>query len=247
MATSAEMTRPAVKRPRQSLYTDELLEVVERWDGIYAEPDTESRRKKEGIQIFRSRILELTLTKAPPILPWIWSTPIMAWGMYHGAVVAGLSIPVLISLFVAGILLWSLTEYLLHRWFFHFKPKNRHVKMLFFLTHGYHHEFPHDRMRLVAPPLMFTTLGIVFSISYRLIFGPVVWAPVFAGVIAGFLAYETIHFYSHHHIPKNPIGRFLRAYHLRHHFEDSEVRYGISSPLWDLIFGTFRGLGKDSR
>jgi sterol desaturase/sphingolipid hydroxylase (fatty acid hydroxylase superfamily) len=239
------VSAPATGRERRSLYTDDLLEVVDRWGGIYAEPDSASRKHREGIRIFKNPILELTLTKAPPILPWIWSPPIMAWAIYHGRAVAHLSWPVLVILFVLGILLWTLTEYLLHRWFFHFMPRNEHVKMLFFLTHGYHHEFPHDRMRLLAPPLMFTSLGVVFSISYRLLFGPVIWAPVFAGLIAGYLAYDSIHFYSHHHHPKNPIGRFLRAYHLRHHFEDSEVRYGISSPLWDFVFGTFRGLGKN--
>lgn len=240
--TIAPVTENA--RPRRSLYTDELLEIVDRWDGIYAEPDSAARKQREGIQIFKNRLLELTLTKAPPILPWIWATPLMIWGLYHGAVSAGLSAGMLSVLFLGGILLWTLTEYFLHRWFFHFRPRNEHLRMLFFLTHGYHHYFPHDRMRLVAPPLMFTTLGIVFSTLYRIIFGPVIWAPVFSGVIAGYLAYDSIHFYSHHAHPKNPIGKFLRAYHLRHHFEDSEVRYGISSPLWDFVFGTFRGLGK---
>ena len=37
---------------------------------------------------------------------------------------------------------------------------------------------------------------------------------------------------------------FPNEHQPRHHFEDSEVRYGISSPLWDFVFGTFRGLGK---
>lgn len=242
MSTSAPAR--TVTGSKRSLYTDELLATVERWDGIYAEPDHESRKKKEGIQIFRSRFLELLLTKAPPILPWLWATPVISYLVYHGATVARLDSAPLALLFVAGILLWTLTEYALHRWLYHFTPKNPHLRMFFFLTHGYHHEFPHDRMRLVAPPLMFTTLGLFFGALYWLVFGPVYWAPLFGGFLTGYLGYDTVHFYSHHAHPKSALGRWLRAYHLRHHFEDSEVRFGISTPLWDFVFGTFRGLGK---
>jgi sterol desaturase/sphingolipid hydroxylase (fatty acid hydroxylase superfamily) len=37
---------------------------------------------------------------------------------------------------------------------------------------------------------------------------------------------------------KGRIGSFLRAYHLRHHYEDESTAYGVSNPLWDYIFRT---------
>lgn len=244
MTTTAHATEE-VNASRRSLYTEELLATVARWDGIYAEPDTESRKKKEGIQIFKSRVLEVMLTKAPPILPWLWAVPVISGCVYYGAAFARIQTLPLVLLFVLGVFIWTFTEYGLHRWMYHYTPKNAQLRMFFFLTHGYHHEFPNDKMRLVAPPLMFTTLGLFFGVLHWLLFGRVLWAPVFGGFLAGYLAYDTVHYYSHHARPKSAVGKFLRAYHLRHHFEDAEVRYGISSPLWDLILGTYRGLGKE--
>ena len=63
--------------------------------------------------------------------------------------------------------------------------------------HGYHHEFPNDRLRLVAPPLMFWTLAVVFGLLYYVVFGGRVWAQVFSGTVAGYLAYDCIHYYTH--------------------------------------------------
>jgi sterol desaturase/sphingolipid hydroxylase (fatty acid hydroxylase superfamily) len=34
-------------------------------------------------------------------------------------------------------------------------------------------------------------------------------------------------------------GYALRAYHQRHHHEHAQSRFGVSSPLWDLVFGTY--------
>jgi sterol desaturase/sphingolipid hydroxylase (fatty acid hydroxylase superfamily) len=143
-------------------------------------------------------------------------------------------------LLLAGVLLWTLLEYLLHRWLFHLPPVGPGGKMRAFLMHGYHHEFPNDKMRLVAPPLMGWTLALSVGIVYALLFGKH-WAPLFGGTALGYLGYDWIHYYTHHFHPRNRVGKWLRRYHLMHHFQDSTVRYGISSPLWDLVFRTFRG------
>jgi sterol desaturase/sphingolipid hydroxylase (fatty acid hydroxylase superfamily) len=34
------------------------------------------------------------------------------------------------------------------------------------------------------------------------------------------------------------IGRFLKRYHLKHHYNDEHTAYGVSTPLWDYVFGT---------
>ncbi len=59
------------------------------------------------------------------------------------------------------------------------------------------------------------------------------------GLKAGYVAYDWTHYYTHHAKPKTALGKFLRRYHMRHHFENENRFYGISSPLWDLVFGTF--------
>lgn len=225
------------------IYSDECREVVARWQGIETRPLGERRSYGDAIPIFRNRLMEVALTKAPPILPWLWSVPIMVFGAWWGTR-HGLGPAALAGLFAIGLVLWTLIEYVLHRFLFHFTPSWEPARMFFFLMHGYHHEFPDDRMRLVAPPLMFTVLATFFAVTYRLAFGAQLWAPLFAGTTAGYLIYDCIHYYAHHARPGSPVGRFLRNYHLRHHFESADTRYGISSPLWDFIFGTFRGLGK---
>jgi sterol desaturase/sphingolipid hydroxylase (fatty acid hydroxylase superfamily) len=61
---------------------------------------------------------------------------------------------------------------------------------------------------------------------------------VFAGTAVGYLAYDMIHYYVHHFAPKNRVAKFLRAYHLAHHFKNHERGFGVSSPVWDYVFGT---------
>ncbi len=92
------------------------------------------------------------------------------------------------------------------------------------------------------PPVLSIPLAIVifFGLSYLLI--PGVFGPFFVGFGVGYLCYDMIH-YSVHHLPmKGRMGQFLKAHHLRHHFQQSDRGYGVSSPFWDLIFRTrFKG------
>jgi sterol desaturase/sphingolipid hydroxylase (fatty acid hydroxylase superfamily) len=42
-------------------------------------------------------------------------------------------------------------------------------------------------------------------------------------------------------------GKFLKRQHMRHHFKDPDKDYGVSSPLWDIIFSTFSGDNRRKR
>jgi sterol desaturase/sphingolipid hydroxylase (fatty acid hydroxylase superfamily) len=81
----------------------------------------------------------------------------------------------------------------------------------------------------------------LFGVEWLICGYDVVW-PVFAGTALGYLAYDYIHFYTHHARPRHAVGRWLRRYHLLHHHDQEEARFGVSSPLWDLVFGTYRPL-----
>ena len=85
-----------------------------------------------------------------------------------------------LGLFVLGLLIWSLVEYVLHRWLFHFVSRSAWGKRQMFFLHGYHHEFPSDGLRLVAPIFMSWPVGILFGVIYYLIAGP-----AYRNVIAG--------------------------------------------------------------
>ena len=223
----------------QTLYSDECLETMDRWEGIDAKPGSENRKKRQGIRIFRADLMERWFSKAHPVMPIVWTAPFIALGWYRGANGPG-GLPATTLLFFGGVMLWSLLEYGLHRFVFHWRPQGQWGKLFSFMIHGYHHEFPDDKMRLVAPPLMLFSLGTVVGLLYRLVFGNELWAQVFAGTAAGYVAYDWMHYYAHHFHPKGGIGNFIRRYHLMHHFQEGGKRYGISSPFWDLLFGTYR-------
>ncbi len=223
----------------QSLYTEEFLETVDRWSGVPGPPSVENRKKREGIQVLNNPFLERYLSKAHPSSPIVMATPLILWGGYQ-AVTHGHTVGLIAALFFGGILGWSLLEYLLHRFLFHFKPKDPIGKLTWFMLHGYHHEFPDDKMRLVAPPFMFWSLGLGVGFLFYFIFGHDKWGIVLAGTSVGYMAYDWIHYYTHHFHPKSGVGSWLRRYHLRHHFQDESMRYGISNPLWDLVFRTYR-------
>jgi len=145
--------------------------------------------------------------------------------------------------FALGWLVFSLFEYFLHRTVFHGLMRIAHdpaSRFRAFMAHGYHHEFPDDQWRLVMPPMISWPLAIGFAGFYYFAFGAANFFPVLTGTMAGYIAYDWIHYYTHHFRPRAGPGKWLRAYHMRHHYEDGNAYFGISSPLWDLVFGTFR-------
>jgi sterol desaturase/sphingolipid hydroxylase (fatty acid hydroxylase superfamily) len=107
-----------------------------------------------------------------------------------------------------------------------------------FIIHGVHHDHPNDKMRLVMPPAVSIPLAGLFFLGFSLLFGAPAAYPIFAGLIAGYLLYDYTHYYLHHFVPRSDLGKRLREQHMRHHFQDHRFGYGVSSPLWDVVFGT---------
>jgi len=223
---------------RKSVYTEQCHEAIDRWSGHAEAPNSWSRQFPNGIQLMKNKVAETLLGQAHPITPGIWFGPFIVYGLYQGF--AAGRIGTTIGLFALGLLIWSFMEYVLHRYVFHFVANNAWLKQQMFFVHGYHHEFPSDKMRLVAPVFMSWPLGILFGLLYYAILGKGLWLQLFAGSAAGYLSYDWIHYYTHHFRPKTRVGKFLRRYHMEHHFKDGESHYGISNPLWDLVFGTFK-------
>lgn len=143
-------------------------------------------------------------------------------------------------LFLLGVLMWTLDEYIVHRWLFHMRPptNSKFLITAHFLLHGQHHKSPMDKKRLVFPPLPATVLGVIIYYTYRLIAPPAVTHVLFAGTIVGYLGYDLIHYYLHHGTPFLTYFQDLKTYHVKHHFKDQQRGFGISSKLWDYPFGT---------
>jgi sterol desaturase/sphingolipid hydroxylase (fatty acid hydroxylase superfamily) len=112
-----------------------------------------------------------------------------------------------------------------------------------FLLHGVHHLQPNCKERLVMPPFVSAPIGVLFYFLFKWVFVQVInlpqwFEPMFAGIIAGYVIYDMTH-YAVHHLPMK--GRFLKAlkrHHMLHHFQDPNTRYGVTSPMWDVVFGT---------
>jgi dihydroceramide fatty acyl 2-hydroxylase len=81
-------------------------------------------------------------------------------------------------------------------------------------------------------------LAALFFWGFTALFGTPAAYPLFAGFIMGYLAYDYMHYHVHHHRPNTQLGKQLREQHMRHHFQDHRYGFGVSSPLWDVVFRT---------
>jgi dihydroceramide fatty acyl 2-hydroxylase len=139
---------------------------------------------------------------------------------------------------LGGYLVWTLTEYWLHRLVFHFEPDHGIGARLHWIMHGVHHDHPNDPMRLVMPPSVSVPLSSLFILAFYLVLGAPAFYPFGAAFLAGYLYYDMLHYHVHHHRPTTALGKRLRELHMRHHFQDHDRGYGVSAPFWDHVFGT---------
>lgn len=194
--------------------------------------------KKVTPRLFSNNLME-KLSHVHPSVPVIIYLPVIIYFLLEALHNSPLTFGAVLALFGAGILIWTLTEYLIHRYIFHFEPASEIGQRLHFLAHGVHHAYPRDPMRLVMPPVLSIPLAILVFALVRSLAGPALGAPLFAGIIFGYLVYDMIHFATHHlsHRRSRP-WLLLKQHHLRHHYQNEHYAFGVSSPLWDFLFGT---------
>ena len=205
-------------------------------------PHIEINYDTEPIRLFKSDFLEFFTHIHPAVVLAIW-TPVVAYCLAVAVRPGGAS-PASLSLgFLAGLFLWTFAEYTLHRFVFHFPPRTPRQERLVFLFHGVHHAQPQCKTRLVMPPAASIPMALIFYALFYLVFGVVLgigyWiAPTFAGFIIGYLIYDMTHYATHHWAMRSGYLKFLKRYHMQHHYKTPDKRFGVSSPLWDTVFGT---------
>jgi 4-hydroxysphinganine ceramide fatty acyl 2-hydroxylase len=194
--------------------------------------------KNETVRMFKSDFMEF-FSHVHPATPLALYLPVIGYMLYAAFWQRRLSILTVALFFLFGVLIWTLLEYIIHRYAFHYEPRTRLGKQLHFIVHGVHHDYPNDAKRLVMPPAVSIPLAVAF---YALFFGTLGrFAPaVSAGFGFGYVCYDTIHYAIHHFPMKSGIWQWLKQYHLRHHYNDDEAGFGVSSPLWDYVFRTTR-------
>jgi len=203
----------------------------------------EKIHNKGQAQLFHNPVLEM-LTKTHPLVIWGMYTPIMAYLIYLSAINFEFSALKILLLFVSGVLFWSLFEYIAHRFLFHWEPKSDRSRKIVYILHGNHHHFPRDRQRLFMPPVPSLIISsTLFALMY-LVIGYKVFS-FFPGFLIGYLMYGTMHYAIHAWNPPFKWMKPLWRNHHLHHYKNEHNGYGVSSTLWDHVFGTMFDLRKE--
>jgi hypothetical protein len=145
-------------------------------------------------------------------------------------------------LIALGLLIWSLGEYIMHRVLFHFEAKWTTLLSLKVMHLG-HHDDPQSVDQLFISPWVCLPTAIGYCLLAWLIFGN--WHSVtflFIGALIGYSSYEWLHYQAHHGHSRLRLLRYLKKYHLLHHGETPNLRFGVTSPLFDYFFGTFQSV-----
>lgn len=186
------------------------------------------------IRLFQNHWLEkLTVISAPSFIAlWAVGLPFIAWQAWgtSSIVLAGL-------FFVIGATIWTLTEYGLHRFVFHWKPGTVAMEQFVFLLHGNHHSLPNDPLRNLMPPIVSITVGGLIWAAFLAMAGPAgSW--LFLGFMSGYVAYDLVHYACHQWPMKGRMARMLKTHHMRHHHTHEHGNYAITGMMWDRLFRT---------
>ena len=140
------------------------------------------------------------------------------------------------SAIVLGGVGWTLTEYWLHRELGH-NPKL--IKNPF----GDEHTAHHSRGNYFAPTWkkLLTAVAATTALMKpaRWVTDEKVSAAFVGGFVGAYLYYETLHRLEHVHSGWGRYGRWARKHHFYHHFHNPKHNHGVTSPIWDIVFGTY--------
>lgn len=155
----------------------------------------------------------------------------------YAAIYTSVGIAGVLLLFLSGFLLFTFIEYLVHRYFFHIEPTTPQREKMQYMFHGVHHEYPRDKKRLAMPMLLSITLAVVSLLFFTFLMGDS-GLPFDAGFMSGYASYLLVHYLVHTFRPPKNAFRILWEHHNLHHYKHPDLAFGVSSPLWDLVFGT---------
>lgn len=195
------------------------------------------RPKDQGTNtLFRSRFIE-KFTRAHVSVPVTMHLIIICSVSYLA--LQQFDIITFSLLFVAGVLFWTFSEYWVHRYLYHVKTKMKWLLKIQHIGHGIHHQYPKDSTRLAMPPLPALILISVFYALIWLVMRDYAIA-FFPGFLLGYVLYVSLHYLMHTTKPPKfaPLAKLWKS-HALHHYKYPETKsFGVSTKLWDIIFGT---------
>lgn len=183
--------------------------------------------------------------------PWMTTAiffPIVLFLLYISYHYEPRPLPWVILYLVTGLFLWTFVEYILHRFVFHLTKIKEPWRSIASGLHMAHHREPDAKDLILAPPMMTVSYSAIIFLTLWAITGKVgILGLVMSGLLLGYTAYEWFHYGSHAYQPKLKVAKYLKQYHLKHHFKDPNGTFGVTNPIWDYVFRTnFERLGKSS-
>ena len=202
-------------------------------------------QNKGSKKLFNNPVLEAlsrTHIAVPLTVFFSYSAGLLYWSVTHTSLSAGMTV----GMFFLGMLVFTWVEYNIHRYIFHLAPTTPKRAQFQYTMHGVHHEFPKDKTRLAMPPLLSITLATMLLLVFRLILGDFTFS-FLPGFLVGYAMYLSVHYMVHAYQPPKNFLKVLWVNHAVHHYKDGEIVFGVSSPLWDYIYGTMGEKNKAER
>lgn len=136
-----------------------------------------------------------------------------------------------------GWALWTLAEYLLHRFAMH-HLRGRGIMSREHLQHHVTAAWSFDSLMVLVWVGVILVSAVVWTPLGWMTVGPAAGIALGAGWTFGYFFYEYHHAMSHLRSPRTAYQRWVRRHHFHHHFGAPMANHGVSTSLWDHVFRT---------
>jgi sterol desaturase/sphingolipid hydroxylase (fatty acid hydroxylase superfamily) len=193
--------------------------------------------KDESVRMFRSSFLEMFSKVHYSVPLWLF-VPVVLYFIYRSFAIVNVAWWEFLLFVPFGLFIWTLTEYLMHRFIFHYHPTTEWGKRISFIFHGVHHDYPNDSKRLVMVPSVSIPLAFLFYYTFEYLLGSAYVCPFFVGLVSGYLFYDMTHYALHHATFTSKFWIDLKNHHMYHHYREPDNGFGVSTTFWDMVFRT---------
>ncbi len=188
-------------------------------------------------QLYQWDMLERS-SRCSPWSPLVMYVPLFSYLLVDALYLKRLAPGAVGGLLLGGLAVWTFAEYWLHRTLFHLTGEGDSIQIFHRRIHGIHHEYPNDMTRVVFPPLASAAFATLFYFTAIAALGWEYGPSLFCGFGIGYLWYDMTHWWTHVGKPTTRWGKLIRRHHMTHHFQTPDKRFGVTTPLWDKVFGT---------